>query len=173
VRKSLAGWSIRDRRGPAAIEQRIFRARETAQALRISMSSYRLSSTGRPPKRRFGPRRALAGKHRAARVALHGGGYVAAYTVIMFVLYGLGIFPIDPIGWGRNLGVAAAPVGHVAQIVLWMGYASVCTWPSVSLWRCAHHTESVPGFYFARGASIACPVLCVALAALCVGVLRL
>jgi len=137
------------------------------------MFSYRLSSRGRSPDRPFNPRRALAGKHRALRVARHGGGYVAAYTAVMFVLYGLGIFPIDPIGWGRNLGVASAPVGHVVQIVLWMGYATVCVWLTVSLWRCARNTASVPGFYLARGASIACPVMCAALAATCVGVITL
>jgi hypothetical protein len=141
--------------------------------LRIPMTSYRLFSSGGPPKRPFNLGRALDGRHRAVRVALHGGSYIAAYTAIMLVLYGTGIFPVDPIGWGRNLGVAAAPVGHVVQIALWMGYASVCVWLTVSLWRSARNTASVPGFYLARGASIACPLLCAALAAVCVGVISL
>ena len=124
-----------------------------------------------PPKRPFNLKRALDGDHRAVRVALHGGGYVAAYTVVMLALYGLGIFPIDPLAWGRNFGVAATPVGHVVQMVLWMGYASVCVWLTVSLWRCARHTASATGFYLARVSSVACPVLCAALAAFCVGVI--
>jgi hypothetical protein len=122
-----------------------------------------------PPNRRFGLRRALDGEHRAVRVAMHGGGYIGAYTVVMFILYGLGIFPIDPLAWGRNLGVAAAPVGHLVQMVLWMGYAMVCVWLTVALWRCGRNTGTRPGFVLARAASIACPVVCAALAAVCVG----
>jgi len=159
-----------------SVEQRLRNAGQSAAgpegageglALSVPMSNYRFPSKERP--RRFDPRRALAGKHRPARVALHGGGYLAAYSAFMFILYGTGVLPIDPIASRRALGVAAGPVGHVVQIVLWMGYASLCVWLTVALWRCGRNTETRRGFFLARGVAIACPVVCAALAAMCVG----